>query len=342
MSDDAGAQPPEAAAAPRRGFAQPAPDERDPALVSPLARFDGERPPAPPWFEAALAVAPERSFTLVDGCPIETLAWGERGRPGLLFLHGNGAHADWWSFIAPFFAATHRCAAISWSGMGRSGWRERYGFDVLMREALQGAEAAGLFEAGPPDVAAHSFGGSIGTVLAAHAGERLRSMVILDAGVRPPEKRWKGPPRRESGHRVYPDLPAALARFRLMPPQTCENLFLLDHIARPSLHEVADGAPGTQGGAGWTWRFDPFFWQKFSGAGRMEQEAELIAAKCPIAFAWGDRSKLMQSEVVDYTRLHAPKGSPMLAIPQADHHVMLDQPLATVATLRGLLAGWPG
>ena len=61
--------------------------------------------------------------------------------------------------------------------------------------------------------------------------------------------------------------------------------------------------------------------------------AELMVAEplvqSPIAFAWGDRSKLMPPDVVDYTRQHAPRGSPMLAIPEADHHVMLDQPLAT-------------
>ena len=35
---------------------------------------------------------------------------------------------------------------------------------------------------------------------------------------------------------------AALARFRLMPPQPCENLFLLDWVARHSLKEIeADG-----------------------------------------------------------------------------------------------------
>jgi hypothetical protein len=28
-------------------------------------------------------------------------------------------------------------------------------------------------------------------------------------------------------------------------------------------------------------------------------------------------------------------------IPDADHHLMVDQPLAFVAALRGLLAGWP-
>jgi pimeloyl-ACP methyl ester carboxylesterase len=37
----------------------------------------------------------------------------------------------------------------------------------------------------------------------------------------------------------------------------------------------------------------------------------------------------------------APPGSPLVEVPDADHHVMIDQPLAFVAALRGLLAGWP-
>ena len=41
----------------------------------------------------------------VEGAKVEVLAWGQRGKPGLMFLHGGAAHADWWSFIAPFFAA---------------------------------------------------------------------------------------------------------------------------------------------------------------------------------------------------------------------------------------------
>ena len=48
----------------------------------------------------------------------------------------------------------------------------------------------------------------------------------------------------------------------------------------------------------------------------------------------------MTPDVVDYTRAHAPPGSPFLAIPEAGHHVMLDQPLALVSALRALLASW--
>ena len=97
-----------------------------PEIAAPLARFHGETPPAPAWFDKALADAPERTTVEVEGAAIELLTWGEVGKPGLVFLHGNGAHADWWSFIAPFFAADYRIAALSWSGQGGSGWRERY------------------------------------------------------------------------------------------------------------------------------------------------------------------------------------------------------------------------
>lgn len=83
-----------------------------------LARYEGLRPAAPSWFDAALARAPERTSFPSQGAEIELLCWGEIGGPGLLFLHGNGAHADWWSAIAPFFANEWRCAALSFSGMG--------------------------------------------------------------------------------------------------------------------------------------------------------------------------------------------------------------------------------
>src|SRR5215211_5950532 len=133
-----------------------APDPRRHTL---LASLNGACPSAPAWFKQALADAPERSFVEAAGARIETLAWGERGKPGLLFLHGNGAHADWWSFIAPFFAAEYRVAAFSWSGMGASDWRERYSLDAFLAEIETVAQATGLYEAArKPVMVGHSFG----------------------------------------------------------------------------------------------------------------------------------------------------------------------------------------
>ncbi len=327
-----------------------APDQgtiADPAATAPLAAFHGRQPPAPDWFQHAIEQRPERSFVDVQGAAIELLTWGERGKPGLLFLHGNGAHADWWSFIAPFFAKDYRVAAISWSGMGRSAWRDAYTVDIFIDEALTCAEVGGLLESKhKPIVIAHSFGGSIAVSLAAKFGERLRAAVILDSGARPPEKQWSGPIGRTEPNRVYGDLPEALARFRLIPLQPCPNPFIIDYIAREALHPAPIVAPDAKGGGevgeqGWTWRFDPFIRSKMDLTQMWESGDDIARAQCRLAFVWGDRSKIMIPEVVAYSRSHAAFGTPFVEIPESEHHVLLDQPLALVSTLRALFAAWP-
>jgi pimeloyl-ACP methyl ester carboxylesterase len=295
-----------------------------------LAPFHGEAPPAPAWFDAAIAQAPERATIAVEGANIELLTWGEVGRPGLLFLHGNGAHADWWSFIAPFFANDWRVAAISWSGMGDSDWRPTYTAELFASEIFSAVKAAGLEAGGvKPIVVGHSFGGFPTLYCAARHPERLRGVVMADSSIQPPEKRWKGPPPRSGlGNRVYATMEEGLARFRLAPPQPCENLYIADFIARRSLKEVEGG---------WTWKFDPAIWQRF----KMPDLGDLLTRiACPAALMWGERSNLMHAETLDYMIGQMPKDVLLLPLPDADHHVMIDQPLAFVAGLRGLLAAW--
>ena len=84
-----------------------------PEVQAPLAPFEGREPPSPQWFKDAIAQEPERSFVESLGSKLEVLTWGEVGKPGLLFVHGNSAHADWWSFIAPYFAQDFRRTGAS-------------------------------------------------------------------------------------------------------------------------------------------------------------------------------------------------------------------------------------
>jgi len=305
-------------------------------LKAPLATLHGAPPPAPQWFQRALTIVPARTFHRVQGAQIEVLTWGERGRPGILFLHGNGAHADWWSFIAPLFAHDHRVAAISWSGMGGSDWREAYSMDLFVAEAFAAAEVTGLFAAAtPPVFIGHSFGGLPTAACAARRGQELRAAVIIDSpfwpAARAKEQHERIRNRRGQGPSpVYRSVAAALARFRLLPLQPCDNLFIVDHIARRSLKEVGEGT-------GWTWRFDPYLWRRY----QMSNPADdLSAASCPIAIVRGCNSKVMTEEIASFACSIAPAGSPMVEIPEAHHHVMLDQPLAFVAALRALLSGW--
>jgi pimeloyl-ACP methyl ester carboxylesterase len=172
-------------------------------VAPPLAHLNGARPPAPDWFERALSRTPERTRHEVRGAQIEALSWGEVGRPGLLLLHGNGAHADWYGFIAPLLARDFRVVALSWSGMGGSDWRSAYSLDLYVAEAFAVAEATGLFAShAKPVFAGHSFGSFPTLACAARAGERLGGIVAIDMPLHTPEElKARAARRRDDGAR---------------------------------------------------------------------------------------------------------------------------------------------
>ena len=264
-----------------------------PSEGGPLLEYKGAVPPAPAWFQGAVATPYESHSVTVNGAQV-------------------------------------RYAALTFSGMGESDWRETYDMATFSAEQMAVADDAGLFEAEvKPIIVAHSFGGFVTLVTGAEHGDRFTGMVIVDSPVNPPERPHRGPPRSGRPNRVYDDLASALGRFRLAPPQLCENHYAMDYIARWSLKKQDDG---------WTWKFDPSIWTHFEpndAPGDM-----LKAAKCRIAIIRGEESDLMPDDVGDYMRKLLGHQVPFISIPHARHHVMLDQPLAFVSALRTLLAEW--
>jgi pimeloyl-ACP methyl ester carboxylesterase len=308
--------------------------EAPPAEAGLIAHYRGAHPPRPVWADAALSVEPATRWITVAGARIEVLRWGAPGGKGLLLAHGNGAHARWWSFLAPLLAAEGRTVvAASFSGMGGSDWRDAYTLDLFAEELIAAAEAEGLFAEGRrPVFAGHSFGGFPVLAAARALGDRLAGVMMLDSAIEPPGEMWDGPPRRTRPNAVYPTLEAALARFRLAPPQPCETDWAIDWIARYSLKQV-DGAEGR----GWTWRFDPFLWNSF----RMADPTPLLQGLCaPLCVMRGEQSALAAERVMAHMKTLVAPGALWVSVPQARHHLMLDQPLATLAAMRGVLAAW--
>jgi len=313
-----------------------------PELQAPLASFGGVEPPSPQWFKDALAQAPERGFVTSNGSKLELLTWGERGKPGLLFVHGNSAHADWWTFIAPFFAGHYRVAAMSMAGMGASDWRDTYALSDFPGDAEACARAAGLHDAGPPIYVGHSFGGTQVFNAALRHPEQMRAAVLVDTGFGGQPAAGGAEGRNfltgDRATKVYATLPEALARFRLMPPQPAGELYITDYIARRSLKR----APLPDGeGEGWTWRFDPQMWSKLD----QSEIAALIqngppASPVPVAHIWGEDS-LIVARMRYSEHSFLPADLVDIEIPASHHHIMIDQPLALVAALRALLAVWP-
>ncbi|PWE18645.1 alpha/beta hydrolase [Marinicauda salina] len=298
-------------------------------LPPPLAPFNGAAPDAPAWFAEALEQPVETGAAERDGIKLAWKAWGERGDPGLVLIHGGTAHKGWWDAIGPFLAQSgRRVVAPDIAGMGESGWRDVYAMAEHAADMRAAATDAGAFEAGKPVFAGHSFGGFVTLKAATEFGDALAGAIVMDSPIRPLDQQRSGNPPRHGG-RVYPDLAAALARFRLLPEQECEKIWLVDHIARGSLKAVEGG---------FTWLFDPDLWRKLTYEPR-DPDKVAAEAGCPLAFIRGARSKLMQAETWDFMKSKF-SGAPFVSVPNAEHHLILDQPLAAVAAIEALVEGW--
>ncbi|MEM6651852.1 MAG: alpha/beta hydrolase [Pseudomonadota bacterium] len=299
-----------------------------------LARYRGAVPDTPAWFQAAVETPYDTHFIDVDGVKIHYQAWGDPRKPGLLLSHGNGAHAHWFDFIAPALAEDYFTVSMTFSGMGDSDWREHYSFPAFADEQMAVCSRAGLFDHGrKPVIVAHSFGGFITLHTAARHADQLAGVIIVDSGLRPPGDDWEGPPRRSRGNRAYASLEAALARFRLAPPQPCANHYIADYIARHSLKQVTNAS----GQTGWAWKFDPGVFSNFTF--ERLPETLLNEISCRVAMMRGKDSVLVNERIWTYMRgLRAEMD--MVSIPNAQHHVMLDQPLAFTEAIQAQLKRW--
>lgn len=301
-------------------------DPSRPELSAPLACFEGEAPEAPRWFRKAIDAPHERSLLARDGFDVEWLGWGERGKPGLLFLHGNSAHADWWRFIAPYFADRFRVAAPSLPGMGGSSHRPHYRTSDIMDDIMAVADAAGLGDRFT--VVGHSYGGLMTAGLAARFPGRVATAIIVDApfGSAAEFEYDEDELRKIRKARFYPTVAAALARFHYVPPQPCPNPWITDFIARTSLKEEAEGV---------RWKYDQNF------LARLDTDVPLgIPPARPdqrLGFIWGQYSAMIRGHADEIAGLF-PAGTPCLMIPEAFHHIMIDQPIALVAGLSAMLS----
>lgn len=288
--------------------------------------------PTPAWFDWALDQPCESKTVNVEGCDIHYLRWTQTAKPapqrGILFVHGGGAHANWWRFIAPFFVQQFRVAAIDLSGMGDSGRREEYTAALRAKEMRAVLLDADLGE--KPFIVGHSFGGYMTLRFGVDYGEMIGGAVIADTPIRRPGDPPPGRAKRVFNHtRTYPSFEEAVARFRLLPAQECEHEFLVEFIARHSLKHVEGG---------WNWKFDP----QAMGAKRWEEPFHEHTAnmRCRRALIHGQHSALVDRERAAYISSLMGPDAPIVEIPEAQHHLLLDQPIAFIATVRALIENW--
>ncbi|MEM9255303.1 MAG: alpha/beta hydrolase [Pseudomonadota bacterium] len=295
--------------------------------------------PTPEWFVQALSVPRREGWLDSGGCPLHYFSWGDPANPGVLMLHGFLAHARCFAFIAPFLAKDHFVVAYDFSGMGDSGVRENYPEGVRLQELLDVATHTGMMKSEyKPTIIAHSYGGSVGLLAMEQYHDRFRRLVICDLMTLRPERlaahaEGRGAPPTDEvrrPNRVYPDYRTAKGRFILSPPQRVNEPCLFDYMAFHSLKEVEGG---------WSWKFDPSVFERTVDVHqRLLKQAKRIAeAPGDICIVYGEESELFDADSADYVVESGGSHIPMIGVPDARHHLMLDQPLALSSVLRTLL-----
>jgi pimeloyl-ACP methyl ester carboxylesterase len=281
----------------------------------------------PRWFLEAINTPYGRHSVEVEGTAVNYLRWGDLRKPGVVLVHGGAANAHWWAFIAPQLARSYHVVALDLSGHGDSGRRSEYPRDLWSEEIMAVAQDAGIV--GAPILVGHSMGGFVCINTAVRYGDRLAGAIIIDSPVRRPDpESVEGAHGRSfSNPKIYPTREAARARYRLVPDQPCENDFIIEYIAQHSMRAVGDG---------FTWKFDPTIFRNLAPRAMHDL---LPQVRCRVALFRAEYG-LVDPETGDYMYELLGRTAPVIEIPDAYHHIMLDQPIALISGVRAVLADW--
>ena len=285
---------------------------------------------SPEWFRRALAVPFTDEHVSVQGRSIHYLAWGDPGRRGLVFVHGGGANAHWWTHVAASFAEDFRVLALDMSGHGDSDHREEYSLEEWTHEVMAVAADGGIV--GRPVLVGHSMGGFVTIATAALHPADLAGVIVCDSPVTEPDPEVGAFHVRDAfgRARVYPTEVEALARFRTVPAQPNYLPFVMDHVARRSLRRVEGG---------WSWKFDRQIFAQFASGVRGVALPYLSAVTCRLALLRSEHG-LVTRDIGEAMFERLGRVTPVVELPQAGHHAMLDEPLILLTAIRTLLADW--
>jgi pimeloyl-ACP methyl ester carboxylesterase len=278
------------------------------------------------WFEETIKEIPKSKSVDLDGIRIHYLVWGDTSKPGLFLIHGYSAHAHWWDFIAPSFLEDYCVVAIDLSGMGDSDHRQIYSQTLYAEEIKAVCNDMNWNSA---DFLAHSMAGPISVKTASMYPDLFKSLFLLDSIiVVPPDKArsFSGRGSMVRSDFVYDDLESAVESFRLIPPQPCNNDYLLKHIAINSFKQTEQG---------WILKSDGMIMRTYT----YEDLTDIfMSLKCPIYLVYGLMSQIFSQEILEYTTYVGNLAEEsVVGIPGAMQHLFIDEPIIFVEEVKRLL-----
>ncbi|MBF6570068.1 MAG: alpha/beta hydrolase [Candidatus Binataceae bacterium] len=281
---------------------------------------------------AAEQLTPSDHFVEINGLRLHYVQWDSEARERtILLLHGGAANTHWWDAVAPQLTAHGRVIALDFRGHGRSQWERpaHYGPPAYVDDVRKFIEQIGS----PVVLVGHSMGGAVAQWTASLYPQLIAALVIIDAphGSPPLWRRlmWRWRRRARGGGRPELDSAAAIVgRFRLVPPQTYLSRAAIERLAIDCAEQLPNGK--------WAFRFDPETraWRRMVGSSLSRPKLRLITA--PTLILRGADSTLISPHAMRAMQRRI-RGSIVGEIPRAFHHVPLDNPDETAASIAMLI-----
>ena len=279
----------------------------------------------PDWFNQAIDKEHKCKFVEVNGARIEYMEWGNPENQSVIMLHGTNAHAHWFIFIGSMLSDKYHFVVMSFSGMGGSDWRSFYTRDTFVEDVWGVVKDA---EMENPIVVGHSFGGMVSLITASKHGQDMSGLLLVDFVVNKPEEHHEWYEDRVPARppRIVKEREELIKRFRLMPPQQCINQYLVDYIADHSIRQTE---------IGWAWTFDP---SAYDGLIIGSDHSKILSElNRPVGFYYGEHTIEFKEGELKTMKDLLPEDSPIFGLKDAQHHLMLDQPLPFIENLDRLI-----
>ena len=269
-------------------------------------------------------------YVEAGGLRLRYLDYGAAGRPALLCVHGGGAHAHWFDFVATGLCADYHVLAIDQRGHGDSAWAEPTSY-AYERFAADLHEAVDKLDLNDFVLIGHSMGGTIALMYAAAYPGRVRRLVVVDSTVHMTADRVAA--MREVGARrgsTYANREEFIARFRLRPAGTRAAPDVLHHVAQHSCRQHADGS--------WRHKFDRNVYatrETINGLPCWDHVG------IPALLVKGDLSDRISPQVFAEVKKRCPQAE-LAEVSNSDHHVTLDNPAGFVRAVKAFLHNHAG
>jgi len=271
------------------------------------------------------AASSESRFIEAGGLRLHYLDYGTPGLAPMLCIHGGGAHAHWFDFVAHGFTDEYHVRALDLRGHGESAWSADgdYSFQRFSADIAEVAEQLDLRDF---VLVGHSRGGMISMMYAASRPPRLGKLVVVDSTMRFSGERvaaLRGLGARAG--RSYASWEELVAHFRLRPATTTASPQVLRHIAEHSGRVGPDGR--------WRPKFDR---NTYAAYDLIDGYAQLERVTVPVMLIKGGLSDRLTPEVEAELKARCPHVE-VAEVRRSYHHVTLDNPSEFIAVVQRFL-----